>query len=126
MTMVGDEEIMENLEILAEEAPEMLAAALWIEANEIINEAIMEVPVDTGVLRASANVGEPVINGQGISLALGFGGAASAYAQVQHDNLSYRHTVGNALYLSGPFDRHMAGPFTSHLSATIVGWLEDE
>lgn len=33
---------------------------------------------------------------------VGYGGAASAYAAIQHENLSYHHNVGQAKYLEQP------------------------
>jgi hypothetical protein len=35
-----------------------------------------------------------------VSCILGAGGAASEYALVQHENLEFRHTVGEAKYLT--------------------------
>lgn len=67
------------------------------------------VPVDTGVLRASGYVEPPVVSGSLISVTLGYGGAAQAYATVQHEDLSFHHTVGQAKYLEIPARLHMGG-----------------
>ena len=64
------------------------------------------VPVDTGVLRGSGIVTGPDPSG---AVALTFGGAAAPYAIRQHEELGYRHTVGEARYLIRGVQRWEAG-----------------
>ncbi len=52
------------------------------------------VPVDKGPLRASGRV-ESI----GSEVHLSFGGVAGAYALIQHEEMSFRHTVGEPRYL---------------------------
>jgi hypothetical protein len=54
------------------------------------------VPRDTGALAASGRVSGPSASG---AVDLTFGGAAAPYALRQHEELSYRHPVGEARYL---------------------------
>jgi hypothetical protein len=56
-------------------------------------------PVDSGTLRGSA-----VVDVQGNTVTVGYGGAASAYALVQHENLHFHHPVGQDKFLEQPFD----------------------
>lgn len=73
---------------LVDEAILRAAARAGTEEGEAIMAASKEiVPVDTGVLRASADaVGINVIpNGDGVEIAFGYGGAASHYSIVQHE-----------------------------------------
>lgn len=67
------------------------------------------VPVDTGVLRASGYVEPPTQSGNVVTVTLGYGGAAQAYATIQHEDLSLHHTVGQAKYLEIPARLHMGG-----------------
>lgn len=61
------------------------------------------VPVDLGALRASGFVAPPIQEGSRISVEMGFGGPSAPYAVVQHEDLTLRHTVGQAKYLEIPF-----------------------
>lgn len=81
----------------------MLAGAVYAEAHTIMNNAKSEVPLRDGPLRASGTVEDPIITGLSWSITIGFGGAASAYALIQHENLSFHHLPGRkAKYLEDP------------------------
>lgn len=64
------------------------------------------VPRDLGTLAASGRVEGP--RGDGTVL-LSFGDAASPYALIQHENLSYRHELGEPRYLVRAVDRWAPG-----------------
>ena len=64
------------------------------------------VPVDTGALRQTGRVDGPDARGV---VRLSFGGAAASYALRQHEDLSYRHTVGEARYLVRGLERWERG-----------------
>lgn len=100
----GVDVVVAGLEALLGKIPEAAAAALFQEGEAIMADAKANyVPVDTGVLRASGMVAAPEIDGNTVSVAMGFGGAASAYALVQHERLDYHHSVGGPKYLERPF-----------------------
>lgn len=75
--------------------------------EHVITEAQIECPVapDGGTLRASAHVQPAEISGTKVSVRAGFGGPAIPYALRQHEELTYRHTVGKAKYLEDPTRR---------------------
>lgn len=54
-------------------------------------------PVENGVLKNSC-----VIEEHDDYIIVGYGGAASAYAAIQHENMAYHHDVGQAKYLEQP------------------------
>lgn len=54
-------------------------------------------PVENGVLKNSC-----VIEEYDDHVIVGYGGAASAYAAIQHENMAYHHDVGQAKYLEQP------------------------
>lgn len=80
-----------------------LGRALYVEGQRIMTDSKANyVPVRDNPLRASGHVQPPVVSGTRSSVTLGFGGAASAYALVQHERTDYRHTVGTSKYLETP------------------------
>lgn len=110
MIVNGGDKVLEGLDALVAELPQAVAAALYQEAEAIMADSKANyVPVDTGVLRDSGYVEQPEIDGNEISVTLGYGGAASAYALVQHERLDFHHTVGGPKYLERPFLDAAAG-----------------
>lgn len=96
---------MRALRLLGEKAPDAMGKALYQEGNDILREAKVLTPVDTGVLKSSAFVNLPEVSGAEVSVTLGYGGAASAYAEVQHEELSYYHKPPTqAKFLEQPFN----------------------
>lgn len=75
---------------LAEGAVEKIAGQLFREAETIMAAADPLIPVapDGGTLKASGYVELPVIEGNEVSVTMGFGGAASAYALALHEHPS--------------------------------------
>ncbi|HEY7824085.1 MAG TPA: HK97 gp10 family phage protein [Acidimicrobiia bacterium] len=80
-------------------------AALYQGGSIIMTEAKQRAPVNKdprvtgGTLRNSGYVTLPRTDSEGTFVEVGFGGAAKAYAVRQHEELSYRHEVGEAKYL---------------------------
>lgn len=100
----GGDTVMRALRLLGEKAPDGMGKALYQEGNDILRAAKVLTPVDTGVLKGSGFVNRPEVTGAEVSVTLGFGGAASAYAEVQHEELSYYHKPPTqAKYLEQPF-----------------------
>lgn len=99
-------------------AMEALAGSLWREANRIMTDSKGEVPVKQGILRASGTVFMPVIEGLTVEVVLGYGGAAQAYAVIQHERTDFHHTVGKAHYLLDPMEQHAEG-MDARLAADI-------
>jgi hypothetical protein len=56
-------------------------------------------PVRDGHLRGSIHLVPAKKTRQGVEVAWAAGGVASAYARRQHEDLSYKHTVGQALFI---------------------------
>lgn len=73
---------------------------LFKEATKIMNASKPLVPVDTGFLRQSGHVQLPFIQGDRVTVTLGY---AAEYAIYVHENLNARHKVGTAKYLEIPF-----------------------
>ena len=102
------------------------AQFLYQKAEEIMTRSKAEfVPVDTGVLRASGRVDVPRKVGGKVRVKMGYGGAAQAYAWIQHQNTQYEHKVGGPFYLITP-TRLEAPKIPSDLARFIRTQLEKE
>lgn len=102
--MKGSEKMRLIYESVGEPAfTRAMSRAVYIEAQRVMRVAKRQVPLDDGPLRASGTVLEPVVQGRRWEITLGFGGAASAYALIQHENLTFSHSPGRkAKYLEDP------------------------
>lgn len=123
---VGGGPLDAALRALGRRAPHALARGLYREGERIMAASKPLVPVDTGALRSTGYVALPKIDGSRVSLEIGYGGPAGGnqqtgpfisprsgrtvlpgqpvgYAVVVHEDLTARHTVGQAKYLEKPF-----------------------
>jgi hypothetical protein len=98
----GGAELIAFIGRLVRAWPMAALAALKAEAEIEMAESQERVPVDTGLLRASGYVAEPEAHGSILSVELGYGGAASDYAVIVHEDLDAIHPHGEAKYLEGP------------------------
>lgn len=87
----------------ATQGPTTTAIALNEEAQIMFAESQRRVPVKNGDLRRSGMILPPVTSGNYITIEMGYGGAASAYALIQHERQDFRHKEGKTWkYLEGP------------------------
>lgn len=82
---VSTERLAANLRRIMAEQPKVLGAALYQEGEAIMAESKQLVPVDLGNLRDSGHVQQPVITGDSVTVKLGYGGPAAAYALYVHE-----------------------------------------
>lgn len=93
--VIGGEEAVRRIVAITGRAPmEAVGKALYRAGEIIIADSNELVPVDEGTLRASAVVQLPEMTSDGVEVALGYGGAASDYAIVQHEALDFAHPNG--------------------------------
>lgn len=85
------------------------ATALYQEAEPIMTESKQQTPVDTGALRSSGHIQQPVISGDQVTVEMGYGGPAASYAEIVHEKLDVHHPVGKAKYLEDPFNEAKPG-----------------
>lgn len=100
-----------KIEALARAGGEEAVSGLRVIGEEIMTDVKASrpgagVPKDTGNLAASGRVTGPDRRG---AVRLSFGGAAAPYALRQHEELTYRHTLGEARYLVRGLERWMQG-----------------
>jgi len=102
--------VSRQLQAASESVVPTVGASLFQEAETILTLSKTDyVPVDTGALRASGFVEPPIIASSQVSVTLGFGGPAAPYAVIVHEDLTKRHTVGQAKYLEVPLKARLQG-----------------
>lgn len=62
-------------------------------------ECVKRCPKDIGTLRNTIHTTPAERNGNAVSVSIVAGGPAAPYAVVQHENLQYHHTEGQAKYI---------------------------
>lgn len=123
VVIVGDDELRRKMAQAGPLAITAGGAALFEIANKLMNKSQTLVPVDTGVLRGSGTVNNPVAQGGGVTVMFGYGGAASDYAEIQHENESFQHDDGQAKYLQEPIDDY-APDFAADLGNALEAALQ--
>lgn len=88
LELEGADKFIKRLRKASKDAPKLLARGMNVEAEKIMTKAKRNTPVDTGTLRASGHVRSPVLGRRSVTIELGFGGAASAYALAVHEHPS--------------------------------------
>lgn len=104
------DKISPKLKAIAKKYPDHIAGAIFAEAQIEMTESKRRCPVSPlpaphnvvpGTLRASGTVHEPEM-GRAIGVELSYGGPGSGaedYAVVQHEDLTFFHTTGEAKFL---------------------------
>lgn len=117
VTWQGVDAWLAALGVLPEKTLKAAGGALYRRGEAIITDSKENyVPVDQGILRDSGHVELPEYVDGGVQVALGFGGAAEAYAVVQHEDFSLQHPNGGGpKYLERPLLEH-----SQHLLADIA------
>lgn len=99
-----------------------LESALFVEGEQTIAAAKRLTPVDDGILINSGFVMLPERDGDEVIVDIGFGGPAGignhagetnsedvGYAIIQHEDLTFFHTVGSAKFLEIPLNERKTG-----------------
>lgn len=84
--LIGNDNLRDALGRFMGQTPRALSAVLYAEANNMMREAKEQIPFRTGVAKSSGRVMPPIVMGNTVTVELGFGGAASAYVEVLHEN----------------------------------------
>lgn len=110
--------VIHNLERNTARWEEAVATGLYLVGNNIMTKSKREVPVDTGLLKASGYVTLPQAQGDRVEVQLGYGGNGSRdYAVIQHERMDYRHpNGGKAKFLQDPVDA-ARGTFSADVAA---------
>lgn len=101
----GGDDFTQKMEVALKGVLSSLISPMVAEAETIIGHAKEIVPLDLGPLRASADeVGINVDESEtSVTVSFGFGGQASHYSIIQHENPFFRHAPGRTWkYLEQP------------------------
>jgi hypothetical protein len=104
-------------------------AALFDEANKIMNASVRITPMDTGNLRRSAFVAKPKETGSDITIELGYGGFAEAYALAVHEmprSNNFQEPGTGPKYLERPFDAAQRGQASRLTRDALDRFLSDD
>lgn len=101
--VIGLGSFKNKLNKLGDGASNIAATVLYQESEKIVTDAKRLTPVLTGDLRNSGFVRPPHVQKSGVSIELGFGGAAAPYAVFVHERVDIPHKVGQAKYLETAF-----------------------
>lgn len=104
MSVVGDQALIARLAAAGPRGVKAAAAGLYQAAEQVRGNSMERAPVDFGALKGSHYVTLPEIDGDKVSVIVGAGGPAKDYAIVQHENLTFRHEVGEAKFLEKAVD----------------------
>jgi hypothetical protein len=118
MPVLGAAEMKSKLLAIARKTPTAIERAVYEFASVEMAESKKLVPVDTGTLRDSGMVDQPVRTATGVTVTLGYGGAAEEYALIVHEDLEAFHKTGQAKYLEQPL-KESAPHFLSRVTATV-------
>ena len=104
--LIGDDMLINNLRVIAEEMNEKAAKALKDAGGKIISSSIKRTPIKTGELRKRSFNEGPLKSGDSYVQVVGyekFGGlweyVDGPYAVEVHENLEARHSVGESQFL---------------------------
>lgn len=102
-----------------------LKEALYAEANTVLNESKKIVPVDLGNLKRSGEVERAVTSGTSVEVSITYGGAASEYALIVHEDMNARHKNGqSAKYLEKPFMAHQ-DKFVANVTRRVAQYIRN-
>lgn len=119
--LIGIEAMRRRMEQISRGFDRAVEKALREEAEEIMRQSKAKfVPIDAGTLKSSGFVNDVVRKGKDISVILGFGGDAEAYALAVHEHPSshsprswgtkpVNFKRGGPKYLSKPMDEAVPG-----------------
>jgi len=100
----GDKELIRTLRKIRKQSPKALGAALFQEGEKIMRDSKESfVPVDLGNLKNSGHTEPPSIKMNGVTVTLGYGGAAASYAIFVHE-IDKNYRVGQWKYLEVPLN----------------------
>lgn len=100
-----------------------LKQEVYLVVTEAFNESQKEVPVATGMLRGSGDVGIDTSSDAQLIVYIGYGGPSASYALSVHENLAAHHAPPTkAKYLEDPVNRALTR-MPSRMQADIEGAL---
>ena len=132
ISVPGAKQLAKKFRQMGKEGQRLLGGELYREGEGIMTLSKQQyVPVEFAVLKDSGHVQLPVFNSRGVSVTLGFGGAAKGYAVHVHERIFapsgrlVRHPIGQAKYLEVPAmlrAQRMGPRMVSNLHRAMTRW----
>jgi len=116
--MTGTDAVKAYLLNMAAITPRKVEAAVYQVGNQALTESKKRVPVDTGDLKRSGQIDEPVVSANQISVRMGYGDTAVDYALIVHEDTTANHPNGQSHYLSSVIDE-LRPEFLSKVEARL-------
>lgn len=102
---MGTDRLIRLLTVGGERSVDALGRALHEEAQVIFRKSQQQVPFAEGTLHNSGIIHDPSVSGSQVVVEITYGGNASDYAAIQHENRNFRHDPGRkSHYLQDPFE----------------------
>lgn len=122
VTLVGADALIGLLITAGAEAAPALARGVYEEGQLAFRTSQKRVPYRWGILKGSGRLFEPVVQGGGVEVTLGYGGAARKYAAAVHEiNKNYKNGK-TYKYLSSAVEERIPG-MEDRLAARISNIL---
>lgn len=110
VTLLGERAVIALLLQAERQAVPLLGRGLYEEGQLILRKSQRQVPVRFGVLKGSGRVFPPEVSGDHVEVVLGYGGAASDYAEFIHEGGHLRFRNGKkSHYLIDPMEDRVGG-----------------
>ena len=107
----SDEELMQRIQTATEQYPDEVAKAVWQELQMIISSAQTKTPVDTGMLRASGHVEDPLVSPGEIVVRFGFSQNYAEYVESGCPHYANgdeaHHVTGQAHFMQSAMDERI-------------------
>lgn len=103
--------------------PEM-GGAIFDVASDIADRADLLVPYDSGNLARSQIVHSPAYQGNRVFVDITYGGPATPYAEIQHENEDFHHpSLASGLPPNGTQAKYLEEPFDEAIDNDELGQL---
>jgi hypothetical protein len=102
----GTKEVLAELRRIEQQLPGVLAATLYQEGLAIDALSTSRMPVDTGRMRATHYVTQPLRDGESRVVEVG---CATDYAVYVHERTDAQHPTGQAKFLQSAFEERASG-----------------
>lgn len=109
MALFGFDEMANKFDALKDGVKAAAREAAIEVAHMIMDNAKNRTPVETGLLQSTGYVGKVRSYGGGkkVTIEFGFGpGGAEDYAEIQHENEDYHHTIGEVYFLAKAIEEY--------------------
>lgn len=123
----GLRKFIQKFNLSAQQVLPEMGGAIYEEASVIADQADLLVPYDTGALALSQIVHAPAYQGTRVYVEITYGGPATPYAEVQHENEEFNHpSLASGLPPNGRQAKYLEEPLMDSVDSgrlsEILAW----